>query len=494
MAETDQHRLWIAGIPVDNVTLDEAVERITGFVSSRTPHFGVAINPEKIIKAKGDSELEQALVQSDFNFCDGIGVIWAMRVFYRQRIRERVTGVDLFLRLLEAANEHGWRLYLLGGRPHVLEKVVTTVREQFPKATIAGSYHGYFSAHEEPGLAETIAASHADLIFVGMGSPKQENFIKGNLAAMNVPFAMGVGGSYNVLSGEYRRAPAAIQRMGLEWFYRFVLDPKRLPRILSLPRFVGIVMRSPRQRVETVDFFGITISNKSLGEVVAVADNYIREGGAHLVVTLNGEMAARAFKDAQFLDIVRRADLVVADGVGVVWGARMLGSRIQKRIPGIEFAGALLELAEQRGYQVYLLGAQPDILERAVASVRSKYPGLKLAGYHSGYFDEAGEQRIVDDIRNGHASILLVGMGGGIQEKWIWAHRDLGVPLSMGVGGTFDVWSGSVRRAPKVVQKTGTEWLYRLVVQPSRFRRIGNIMYFIVRVLGQRRSNRSADG
>ncbi|MGB9667048.1 MAG: WecB/TagA/CpsF family glycosyltransferase [Candidatus Cryosericum sp.] len=480
-------RVYIAGIPVDDLDMDETLAVVEGYVQSRRPHMGVAINPEKVIKAKQDGGLEVVLRKSDLNFCDGIGIIWALRVFYGQRIKARITGVDLFLRLLDMAESRGWRLYLLGSRPEILAKTVAIVQERYPHVVVAGWHDGYFSPQDEAPLVQEITAAKADLMFVGMGSPKQEKFLYNNLEAMGIPFAMGVGGSYNVLSGEFKRAPAHIQKLGLEWLYRFILDPKRLPRILSLPRFVGIVLRSPRRHVASIDFFGITIVNRNIQELLETAEDFVRTGGIHLVVTLNGEMAARAFRDEEFLKIVQHADLVVADGVGIVWGARMLGTRIENRIPGIEFSAALLGLAERNGYRVYFLGAKPDVVERAARNMKARYPGLQLVGFHSGYFDAAEEGRIIDDIRDKKVDLLLVGMGGGIQEKWIWRHRDVGFPIAIGVGGTFDVWSGMVRRAPRFVQKTGTEWLYRLIVQPSRITRVGGIFYFMVRVLTSRR-------
>ncbi|MCX6098098.1 MAG: WecB/TagA/CpsF family glycosyltransferase [Caldiserica bacterium] len=481
-------RVQVAGIPVDNLDMDEALAVVDDFVTSRTPHMGVAINPEKVIRAKQDKALERVLRHGDLNFCDGIGIIWASRVFYHERIKSRITGVDLFLRLLELADARGWRLFLLGSRPEVLSRVVAIVKERYPGLAIAGSHDGYFTPAEEPGLVAEITASRADIMFVGMGSPKQEKFLAGNLSAMRVSFAMGVGGSYNVLSGEFKRAPARVQRLGLEWLYRFVLDPKRLPRILSLPRFVGIVLRFPREHVDDIDFFGISISNRDVDELLEMADGFVKSATPHLIVTLNGEMAARAFRDAEFLEIVQQADMVVADGVGIVWGARMLGPRIENRIPGIEFSGSLLALAERKGYRAYFLGAKPEIIERAAANVITRYPALHLVGFHSGYFDAAEEVHMIQEIREAHIDILLVGMGGGAQEKWIWRHRDIGIPIAIGVGGTFDVWSGLVRRAPRFVQKTGTEWLYRLVVQPSRVRRVGSIFYFMFRVLAHRRT------
>lgn len=481
------NRVDVAGFPVDNVTMIEALSCIEGFVLSGAPHFGVAINPEKLIKAKQDTALTKVLRKSDLNFCDGVGVIWAVRLFYHERLKARVTGVDLFLNLLSMANEKHWRLYLLGTSAETIERVAGIVRERYPGAVVVGWHDGYFTAGDEPDVISGIAQAHPDLLFVGMGSPKQEKFIFRALPQMDVPFSMGVGGSYNVLSGEFKRAPSRVQRLGLEWLYRFFLDPKRLPRILALPRFIGIVLRSPRHYAECVDFFGISISNKDIEDLLHVADGFIQARTFHLVVTLNGEMAARAFRDEEFLHIVQQAHLVVADGVGIVWGVRMLGSRIENRVPGIEFAGRLLDLAAQQGYRVYLLGAKPDVVKRAVANVQERYPGLVVAGYHSGYFDAAEEEQIISQIHELHADIVLVGMGGGIQEKWLWKNRDrLGVSLAMGVGGTFDVWSGTVRRAPRFVQKTGTEWLYRLIVQPSRISRMGSIFYFILQVLARR--------
>lgn len=484
-------RIDVAGIPVDNVSIDEALSRIEGFVISGKPHFGVAINPEKVIKAKQDRVLAKLLRKSDLNFCDGVGVIWAVRIFYHEHLKARVTGVDLFLKLLELADKKHWRLYLLGARPEALKKVVSIVGDRYPGIVMVGWHDGYFTPADEPALVEEIAQAHPDILFAGMGSPKQEKFISSNKTSMGVPFSMGIGGSYNVLSGEFKRAPAAVQRLGLEWLYRFLLDPKRLPRILSLPRFVGIVLRSPRRHVESVDFFGISISNKDMDDLLAIADEFIQSHTPHLVVTLNGEMAARAFRDKEFLSIVQQAHLVVADGVGIVWGVRMLGSRIEHRVPGIEFANNLLELAQKKGYRIYLLGAKPEVIKRAAANIQKRFPTLVIAGFHSGYFDALEEASIVREIHDLHVDIILVGMGGGIQEKWIWHHRDeLGTPLAIGVGGTFDVWSGMVRRAPRFVQKTGTEWLYRLIVQPSRIARMGSIFYFMFQVLAHRRSGR----
>ena len=297
---------------------------------------------------------------------------------------------------------------------------------------------------------------------------------------------MGVGGSFNVLAGEFKRAPYLVQKLGLEWLYRFLLDPKRLPRVLSLPKFVFLVMKRPQQIKPEVSFFGIKISNRPLMENLKIAENFISSGKFHLVVTLNGEMASKAFIDEKFLGILKQADLVIPDGIGIVWGARKFKERIVYRIPGIEFGWSLLKLAGQKGYSVYFLGAKDIALKQALTQIRDSFPNLKISGWHSGYFDKKEESAIIKEIKEKKPDILFVGMGGGKQEKWIFAHRDLNVPFTIGVGGSFDVWSGRIKRAPAFVQKVGLEWLYRMIIQPARIVRMGNIISFALKVIFKR--------
>ncbi len=474
-------RIYVAGIPVDNVDRKEALGTIEKFLKEGKPHFAVAINPEKILKAHRDGELTSILKNSDLNFVDGIGVIWASKIFYGERFKERVPGIDLFLNVLHLAEEKGFSVFLLGSKEKIVQSAVKNLEEKHSRLRIAGFHNGYFSDENE--IVKMISESGADILFVGMGSPKQEKFIYKNLNRLNVKFAMGVGGSFNVLSGEFRRAPHIVQQLGLEWLYRFLLDPRRLPRILSLPKFVFLVMRYPQKVKDEVDFFGIKISNRSLTDNLLIADQFVSSGKFHLVITLNGEMASKAFNDKKFFDILKRADLVIPDGIGIVWGARKLGERIVHRIPGIEFGWNLLRLAEEREYGVYFLGAKEDVLKEALIKIKSTFPKLKVAGAHSGYFDKNEESAIINEIREIKPDMLFVGMGGGKQEKWAFSHRDLNVPLTIGVGGSFDVWSGRIKRAPIFVQKLGLEWLYRMLIQPSRVVRIGNVISFAVKVM-----------
>jgi N-acetylglucosaminyldiphosphoundecaprenol N-acetyl-beta-D-mannosaminyltransferase len=307
-------RIFVANIPVDNLSMAEAIDRIKQFLNEDKPHFAVAINPEKVLKAYKDRELLSILQKSDLNFVDGIGVIWASKLFYHQRFKARVPGIDLFLKVLDVAAKKQYSVFLLGSKEETLQKAIINLKKEHPDLKIAGFHNGYFSDEQE--IVEKIQKAGADLLFVGMGSPKQEKFIYKNLSKLNVKFAMGVGGSFNVLAGEYSRAPDLVQKLGLEWLYRFILDPKRLPRVLSLPKFILLVMKVPQKVEDEVNFFGIKISNRSLEKNLNIVQKFLQEERVHLIVTLNGEMASKAFQDREFLDVLKKADLIIPDGIG----------------------------------------------------------------------------------------------------------------------------------------------------------------------------------
>jgi N-acetylglucosaminyldiphosphoundecaprenol N-acetyl-beta-D-mannosaminyltransferase len=314
-----------------------------------------------------------------------------------------------------------------------------------------------------------------------MGSPKQEKFIFRNLEKLNVKFAMGVGGTFNVYAQEFKRAPYIVQKLGLEWLYRFILDPKRLPRILSLPKFLNEAYKRRSNNKEVVEFLGIKVSNRPLKENLSIVEDFIKQGNFHLIVTINGEMLSRAISDKEFLNILRNADLVIPDGIGVVLGARRFGQRITQRIPGIEFAWELLREAESKNYRVFLLGAKEEVLEVATKKIKESFPNLNIVGTHNGYFNTDNEVR--EQINKANPDILFVGMGGIKQEKWIVKNRDLNIPVNIGIGGSFDVWSGRVKRAPLWVRKMGIEWLYRTVTQPERIWRLKNLVVLSFKLL-----------
>lgn len=477
-----KERFEILGVPVDNISRQEALSYIIEFLDGDKPHFAVAINPEKIMTAINDPVLLNILRKSDINFVDGVGVAWVSRVFLKRKIKERITGIDLFGDILSLYKTREISVFLLGARQETIEKAAENLSKAYPGLKIKGFHNGYFE--DETEIVEMISKSKSNVLFVGMGSPKQEEFILRHLEEFDVKFAMGVGGTFNVYAGEFKRAPAIIQKLGLEWLYRFILDPKRLPRVLKLPKFIILILKNLHAVKDEVNFLNIKISNRSMEDNLILIEKFIKEKGFHLIVTLNGEMAARSLDDADFMDILRKASLVVPDGVGIVWGARRFGERIRYRIPGIEFAWELLRLAEKEGYSVYFLGAKQDVLDEALNKIRKEFPSLVISGSHHGYF--TSDEKILMDLREKRPDILFIGMGGIKQEKWIYAHKDLEVPVCMGIGGSFDVWAGKVKRAPKIVRKFGLEWLYRTVIQPSRLSRTKSLFVFAFRIIFKR--------
>ena len=211
----------------------------------------------------------------------------------------------------------------------------------------------------------------------------------------------------------------------------------------------------------------------------------VQDGGPHQIVTLNGAMLVRAAHDESVRAALNNCTLAVADGVGVLLTARLVGSPSLARIPGVELAEEMCALAAARGYRVFLLGGQPGVADTAADDLRRRYPTLTVAGTLHGYFIDEGS--VIAQIRRSSPHILLVALGFPRQELWIAAHRaHLGVPVMMGVGGTFDVLAGHVRRAPRWVQNLGLEWVYRLVQEPRRWRVVIGLPQLVYLALRER--------
>lgn len=202
------------------------------------------------------------------------------------------------------------------------------------------------------------------------------------------------------------------------------------------------------------------------------------------VVTLNALMVNHAFGDAALARAVSGAAIVVADSVGVTWAADVLGGITVERVPGIDLIYTLCGMAAAQGRSVFLLGSRDGVARAAADCLSADIPGLAIAGTHHGYFAREDEPSVIAAVRAARPDILLVGMDVPRQEKWISEHREtLGAPVVMGVGGSFDVISGSLRRAPRWMRATGMEWLYRCAAQPWRVARIKDLPVFVARVL-----------
>ncbi len=234
-----------------------------------------------------------------------------------------------------------------------------------------------------------------------------------------------------------------------------------------------------------VDVLGVAFDNVTPEEAADRALALLEEDGPHLVATPNPEIVQRANKDRAFAEILAGADLVVPDGVGVIYAAKILGRPLKSRVPGIDLAAALMGRVAGTGKRLFLLGAAPGVAEQAAVNLRAAYPGLVVCGTHDGYFEEDGP--VIDAIRRAEADIVFVCLGAPKQEKWIAAHGEsAGARLYLGLGGSLDVFAGKAERAPERFQRLGLEWLYRLLKEQSRIGRMAKLPLFLVSAAGAR--------
>ncbi|OLO36093.1 glycosyltransferase [Priestia megaterium] len=230
----------ILGIDVCSDTYDELAVKLLQDIDEGRKSFIVAINPEKIMKAQEDRELKSLLNQATYQIPDGIGVILASKL-KKGRIRERVTGIDMMLKLCKEATNNGKRIFLYGAKPGIADEAKVKLEEMFPGILIVGTLNGY--EKNEEIIERTINDSGAEIVFVALGSPAQENWIIAHKEKLNPSVYQGVGGSFDVISGRLNRAPAVFQKFGLEWLYRLLKEPWRWKRQLELPRFLLQVLR-----------------------------------------------------------------------------------------------------------------------------------------------------------------------------------------------------------------------------------------------------------
>jgi N-acetylglucosaminyldiphosphoundecaprenol N-acetyl-beta-D-mannosaminyltransferase len=220
-------KVIVANVPVDDINQQEALEAIDRMLSRGGQHHVAVVNAAKLVLANRDPELREILLAADIVTADGMSVLWASKLLGCP-LRERVTGIDLFERLVARAAERGLSVYFLGAREESVQKMVTFLLRRYPKLSVSGYRNGYFDWAESAAIAEAICQSGAEILFVALGSPAQEKWIAANLARTGAKLAMGVGGSFDHMSGLARRAPKWMQRAGLEWFYRLLREPRRL--------------------------------------------------------------------------------------------------------------------------------------------------------------------------------------------------------------------------------------------------------------------------
>lgn len=237
-----------------------------------------------------------------------------------------------------------------------------------------------------------------------------------------------------------------------------------------------------------IKVLGIKIDNVDMQHAVAKCERFIESASPHIVATANAEMIMLAQSDKELANILNNADLVVADGAGVVWAAKHQGTPLPERVAGYDLLQELLKKAAIKGYKVFFFGSAPGIAERAKIEAETKYPGVTIVGVRNGFFSNDDEHKIIEEINMLEPDMLFVALGVPKQEKWIYKHRDmLKVPVIVGVGGSFDVMAKAVKRAPLWMQKARLEWFFRLCMQPSRAGRMMALPRFVLKVLNNKK-------
>ncbi len=225
----DRHAAMFLGVPLHLLTMEQTVSRIIAAIQERRTIRQVSLTVAKLVTLRRDAELAADVIGADIVSADGMGIVIGARLL-GVGVPERVAGVDLMEILLSRCAELGFRPYLLGARPEVLDQAIERLAVRHPTLRMAGSHHGYYTPAEEADVVAEILATGPDCLFVGMPTPRKERFMARHHAALNIPFIMGVGGGLDVLAGVVRRAPTAWQNAGLEWLYRTLQEPRRMWR------------------------------------------------------------------------------------------------------------------------------------------------------------------------------------------------------------------------------------------------------------------------
>ncbi len=240
-----------------------------------------------------------------------------------------------------------------------------------------------------------------------------------------------------------------------------------------------------------IEVLGVAFDNVTMEQAAEMGGKMLQEDRFHYVVTPNPEFILAAEKDESFRKVINAADLVIPDGIGVIYSAKILGTPLAERVPGIEFSAKMLEKLNEMGGRLFLLGAKPGVAEKAGENICAQYPNIVLCGTQDGYFKD--EEDVILKVAAARPDLLFVCLGAPKQEKWMarWG-KHTGAKMAIGLGGCLDVYAGNVERAPEAWQKAGMEWAYRLKKEPKRITRMAKLPLVLVKSAGQRVKGKKA--
>lgn len=244
--------------------------------------------------------------------------------------------------------------------------------------------------------------------------------------------------------------------------------------------------------LDFVKILGVKINKVDMDQAYDHFLNILKNDTTSSICTPNPEIVMMAQKDKKLKEAIYNSDLIIPDGIGLIYASKIYKLGLETRVAGIEFMEEILKYSNRTKKKVFLLGAKPGVAKKAKKNILDEYNNIEIVGQHHGYFDEKEELEVIDLINEKKPDILFVALGAGKQEKWIEKNKKiLNVSVAMGVGGCLDVWAGNVKRAPKLFINLNIEWLYRFIKQPSRLPRMLQIPKFIIKVLLNKQSMES---
>lgn len=252
-----------------------------------------------------------------------------------------------------------------------------------------------------------------------------------------------------------------------------------------------------KDEIEKVSFYGLKVMNTTLEEMTDLYDQILLDDELKIISTPNTEIVMAAKNDKDMKDMINQFDIVIPDGIGLIYGSRIRKVPMKERVTGFDSSIKMLEIADKKEYSLYILGGAEGVAKRAAERVKEKYSGVRIAGYHNGYFDGAHnghvgsdeDKKILKEIEENATDILFVGMGYPKQDKWIFNNKDkIKAKIAIGNGGVMNILAGDLARAPSFFANNGLEWLYRLVKEPKRIKRQVVLPLFLLNAIFDKNS------
>jgi N-acetylglucosaminyldiphosphoundecaprenol N-acetyl-beta-D-mannosaminyltransferase len=496
-------RFSVLGVQVSALNLPTAVrlclERIRaggkGYICVRDVHG--------VVRSQDDPELLHIHNNSFLTTPDGMPLVWLGRRAGFSDV-DRVYGPDLLLALCDAGRKDGVRHFFYGGETGVAKALQEKLCERFPGLEVVGTFTPPFrplNQAEGDSLVAKVAACQPDIIWVGLSTPKQERFMAEWIGRLDAKLMIGVGAAFDFHSGRIKQAPRWIQRSGFEWLYRITQDPQRLLKRywVNNTKFLWLLVTRRwrddcRDRVERAgsealharvgkaqlleevprrfDVLGVNISAMEIQRAVDLCLGVVEAKGKGYVCVTSAHGVVESLDDAELRRIHNHSFLTTPDGMPLVWLGRLSGCHEIDRVYGPDLMLALCDAGRKDGVRHFFYGGETGVAKTLQEKLCERFPGLEVVGTFTPPFrplNQAEGDLLVAEVAACQPDIIWVGLSTPKQERFMaeWIGR-LDTKLMIGVGAAFDFHSGRIKQAPRWIQRSGLEWLYRMTQDPRR--------------------------